>query len=366
MALFFEKKESFSVSAEQFSRYEKLLEEDKIDYAAEENESEIIITYPEKQHEKVEKIRDKIDQEDYENQEMTMEIDARIFKTYGLKILILLQKGLITVRLNEDRIGGQICCRRKNEHFLNELMVEKTEKDREKRQTGLDRSIAIAGKSTEKNKIPTVKIKVERYLKNEIERLLKINYSYFYEWSLTENGYEIEIREVDQERFYAQYMIALAAFSLEHSHLKKVLQPDKSKAINPDQAAHPEELEKKKKKKLTRSKSMLVRLTPEEYDFVQTKIDKSGHKQSDYLRAQVMYGSVNEVPASMEAIETLNELKSLVKEMGRIEGMIAKTIKVHEKSYFLSKEEMQELKKEVADLKQFKQEVRNKIREWYG
>lgn len=366
MALFFSKKESFSVASEQFARYEKLLKESEIDYTAEENESEIIITYPEKQHEKVEKIRDEIDQEDYENQEITMEIDARIFKTYGLKILMLLQKGLISVRLNEDRTGGQICCRRKNEHFLNELMVEKTEKDREKRQSGLDRSIASAKKSTEKNKIPTVKIKVERYLKNEIERLLQINYSYFYEWSLTENGYEIEIREVDQERFYAQYMIALAAFSLEHSHLKKVLQPDKSKAINPDQAAHPEELEKKKKKKLTRSKSMLVRLTPAEYDFVQTKIDKSGHKQSDYLRAQVMYGSVNEVPASMEAIETLNELKNLAKEFGRVEGMIAKTIRVHEKSYFLSAEEMLELKNEVKELRKIKKEIKEKVNEWYS
>lgn len=365
MALFFGKKESFSVASEQFARYEKLLKENEIDYTAEENESEIIITYPEKQHEKVEKIRDEIDQEDYEDQEMTMEIDARIFKTYGLKILMLLQKGLITVRLNEDMSGGQICCRRKNEHFLNELMVEKTEKDREKRQSGLDRSIASAKKSTEKNKIPTVKIKVERYLKNEIERLLQINYSYFYEWSLTENGYEIEIREADQERFYAQYMIALAAFSLEHSRLQKVLQPNKDKAINPEQATHPEELEQKKKK-LTRNKSMLVRLTQAEYDLVQKNIDKSGHKQSDYLRSQVMYGSVNEVPASMEAIETLNELKNLAKEFGRVEGMIAKTIRVHEKSYFLSAEEMLDLKNEVKELRKIKKEIKEKVNEWYS
>ena len=366
MALFFAKKESFSVASEQFARYEKLLKENEIDYSAEENESEIIITYPEKQHEKVEKIRNEIDQEDYENEEMSMEIDARIFKTYGLKILMLLQKGLIAVRLNADRTSGRVCCRRKNEHFLDELMVEKTEKDREKRQTGLDRSIAIAGKSIKKNKIPTVKIKVERYLKNEIERLLQINYAYFYEWSLTENGYEIEIREADQERFYAQYMIALAAFSLEHSLLQKVLQPDKSMAINPEKAVHPEELEQKKKKKLTRSKSMLIRLTPTEYDLVQTKIDKSGHKQSDYLRAQVMYGNVNEVPASMESIETLNELKNLAKEFGRVEGMIAKTIRVHEKSYFLSAEEMLDLKNEVKELRKIKKEIKKKVNEWYS
>lgn len=365
MALFFAKKESFSVASEQFARYEKLLKESEIDYTAEENESEIIITYPEKQHEKVEKIRDKIRQEDYENKTMSNVIDSRIFRTYGLGIFELMREGIISVKLNEEKTGGWIICKRKNEKYLMDLQMKEAEKSSGEKLNSIDSKIGMAGRSTEKNKIPTVKIKVERYLKNEIDRLLQLNFNEFYQWILDDDGYKIEIRERNLIKFYEQYMIALAIFEADQERLRDVLQPDKSKVINPEQAAHPEEREPKKKK-LTRNKSMLVRLNQTEYDYVQTKIDKSGQRQSDYLRAQIMYGSVNQVPESMESIETLNELKNLVKEIGRIEGMIAKTIKVHEKSYFLSKEEMQELKKEVADLKQFKREVKGKIREWYG
>ena len=311
---------------------------------------------------------EEIYQEELQEDEIwDIDIDTRLFRTYGLGVFKLLQDGIIWGTLNEEKTGGILSYYKKDEHFLDDLEGEERNKNSQDKVNSLDGKIGIAGRSTDRNRIPTIKIKIERYLKDDIERLLKIKFAgEFYKWNTTESGYEIEIKEERKVAFYVQYMIALIAFEADQGRLQELLQPDKTKIIPEEKAVHPEEREQKKRKKLTRNKSMLVRLNQNEYDFVQNKIDKAGCTQADYLRAQIMYGSVNQMPKSMEAIETLNELKSLVKEMGRIEGMIAKTIKVHEKSYFLSKEEMQELKEEVADLKQFKRKVKGKIREWYG
>jgi hypothetical protein len=311
---------------------------------------------------------EEIYQEELQEDEIwDIDIDTRLFRTYGLGIFKLLQDGIIWGTLNEEKTGGILSYYKSDEHFLDELEEEERNKNSQNKVNSLDGKIGIAERSTDRNRIPTTKIKIERYLKDDIERLLKIKFAgEFYKWNMTESGYEIEIKEERMIAFYVQYMIALINFETDQERLQELLQPDKTKIIPEEKAVHPEEREQKKRKKLTRNKSMLVRLNQNEYDFVQNKIDKAGCTQADYLRAQIMYGSVNQMPKSMEAIETLNELKSLVKEMGRIEGMIAKTIKVHEKSYFLSKEEMQELKEEVADLKQFKRKVKGKIREWYG
>lgn len=311
---------------------------------------------------------EEIYQEELQEDEIwEIDIDTRLFRTYGLGIFKLLQDGIIWGTLNEEKTGGILSYYKKDEHFLDDLEDEERNKKSQNKVNSLDGKIGIAGRSTDRNRIPTIKIKIERYLKDDIERLLQINFAgEFYKWDTSESGCEIEIKEERMIVFYVQYMIALINFESDQERLQELLQPDKTKIIPEEKAVHPEEREQKKRKKLTRNKSMLVRLNQNEYDFVQNKIDKAGCTQADYLRAQIMYGSVNQVPESMEAIETLNELKSLVKEMGRIEGMIAKTIKVHEKSYFLSKEEMQELKEEVADLKQFKRKVKGKIREWYG
>lgn len=311
---------------------------------------------------------EEIYQEELQEDEIwDMDIDTRVFKTYGLGILKLLQNGIIWGTLNEEKTGGILSYYKKDEHFLDDLEDEEHNKKSQNKVNSLDGKIGIAGRSTDRNRIPTIKIKIERYLKDDIERLLQINFAgEFYKWDTSESGCEIEIKEERMIVFYVQYMIALIAFEADQERLQELLQPDKAKAITPDQGVHPEEREQKKRKKLTRNKSMLVRLNQNEYDFVQKKIDKSGQKQSDYLRAQIMYGNVNQVPASMESIDTLNELKNLAKEFGRVEGMIAKTIRVHEKSYFLSAEEMLDLKNEVKELRKIKKEIKEKVNEWYS
>lgn len=311
---------------------------------------------------------EEIYQEELQEDEIwDMDIDTRIFKTYGLGIFELLRDGIIWGTLNEEKTGGILSYYKSDEHFLDELEDKERNKNSQNKVNSLDGKIGIAGKSTDRNRIPTIKIKIERYLKDDIERLLKIKFAgEFYKWNTIESGYEIEIKEERKVAFYVQYMIALIAFEADQERLQELLQPDKTKIIPEEKAVHPEEREQKKRKKLTRNKSMLVRLNQNEYDFVQNKIDKAGCTQADYLRAQIMYGNINQVPSSMESIETLNELKNLAKEFGKVEGMIAKTIKVNEKSYFLSAEELQELQMEVRELRKIKREIRDKVREWYS
>lgn len=311
---------------------------------------------------------EEIYQEELQEDEIwDIDIDTRVFRIYGLGIFKLLQDGIIWGTLNEEKTGGILSYYKKDEHFLDDLEDEERNKKSQNKVNSLDGKIGIAGRSTDRNRIPTIKIKIERYLKDDIERLLQINFAgEFYKLDTSESGCEIEIREERMIVFYVQYMIALINFESDQERLQELLQPDKTKAISADRGVHPEEREQKKRKKLTRNKSMLVRLNQNEYDFVQKKIDKSGQKQSDYLRAQIMYGNVNQVPASMESIDTLNELKNLAKEFGRVEGMIAKTIRVHEKSYFLSAEEMLDLKNEVKELRKIKKEIKEKVNEWYS
>lgn len=311
---------------------------------------------------------EEIYQEELQEDEIwDMDIDTRVFKTYGLGIFKLLQDGIIWGTLNEEKTGGILSYYKKDEHFLDDLEDEEHNKKSQNKVNSLDGKIGIAGRSTDRNRIPTIKIKIERYLKDDIERLLQINFAgEFYKLDTSESGCEIEIREERMIVFYVQYMIALINFESDQERLQELLQPNKTKAISADRGVHPEEREQKKRKKLTRNKSMLVRLNQNEYDFVQNKIDKAGCTQADYLRAQIMYGNINQVPSSMESIETLNELKNLAKEFGKVEGMIAKTIKVNEKSYFLSAEELQELQMEVRELRKIKREIRDKVREWYS
>lgn len=310
---------------------------------------------------------EEIYQEELQEDEIwDMDIDTRIFRTYGLGIFELLQDGIIWGTLNEEKTGGILSYYKSDEHFLDDLEDEERNKNSQNKVNSLDGKIGIAGRSTDRNRIPTIKIKIERYLKEDIDRLLKIKFTgEFYKWHMTESRYEIEIKEERILSFYVQYMIALIAFETDQERLQELLQPDKTKIIPEEKVVHPEEREQKKRKKLTRNKSMLVRLNQNEYDFVQSKIDKAGCTQADYLRAQIMYGSVNQVPASMESIDTLNELKNLAKEFGKVEGMIAKTIRVHEKSYFLSAEEMLDLKNEVKELRKIKKEIKEKVNEWY-
>ena len=363
-ALFFPKKKpklSIEIDKKNAPVYEKFLSEIDFEYEFSEDENGYFILIPEKQKSKFEEIHSQIKQYIHDEKVDRKELSVSDIDQFGIEnILYMIDEGIIKIEMQGK--NPIICLKNKNRKAFEQI---KNSVKPEQKSNQLDSKIFGANKIRNENAVQTVLISIERHLKNELDNLLDGNISLrFHKWIDTDEDLKIQIYADKKSDFYFCYLIAKTKFDEAHSAAEAILKAEKHKAIDPKDAKHPEDIEKKKRKNNGRTASMIIRITPEEKEKIQEDIKKSGHKQSDYLREQVLNGCIKELPHTVEQLEAIQTLRELTKEMGRVEGMIAKTIRINEEMHAISPAELEELKAENKELKKLKNEIRKAFRAW--
>lgn len=116
---------------------------------------------------------------------------------------------------------------------------------------------------------------------------------------------------------------------------------------------HSEVLEKYKQEKdkktkndkryLGRTKQIKVRFTPEEYEKLQKKIEKSGKKQGDFIREMLLEGQVKSYPSHAADILLQEEIKKIKTYLGKISGQIFSIMKATKEGATLTEEQYKKL-----------------------
>lgn len=109
-----------------------------------------------------------------------------------------------------------------------------------------------------------------------------------------------------------------------------------------------------------------TRLSDTELDSFEVLVKASGLSQADYIRGMVLHGSVNITQTSFTDAKTLETLIQLSADLGKIAGMIRKTIIVNKEFTVLTFEDKAHLEHQIRSLRQLQSYIQTLAEDIHG
>ena len=115
-----------------------------------------------------------------------------------------------------------------------------------------------------------------------------------------------------------------------------------------------------------RTHQIKTRLSDDELDTFEMLVKASGLTQGEYIRGMVLNGCLEVTQTSLMDAQALEKLIALSAELGRVAGMIRKTVIVNKEFTVLSNTDMQQLEHHIRSLRKLQIYVQSLAEEIHG
>lgn len=248
-------------------------------------------------------------------------------------------------RLNEelfDAIAEQ-------EQAMNQMTESDSPRSLSSRVLGAEERINSVNNSSITNASRYNRIYVQEIFKDDLVAQMIDAGIQNYELDKDERGYFVRAPEDVIKKIDAIHKGLLTSIANQDEPQKqepKVPAPDSRKKPGP--------------KKMNRDIRYQLRFTEEEMKQLDERVKASGKRKGDFGREMLLNGYVKTV--TIEGMLAIQELQTMASQLGKLTGAMVKFMQQTKDSPYLSKEERDEIQREINNMKKLRSDIRKEIK----
>ena len=146
-----------------------------------------------------------------------------------------------------------------------------------------------------------------------------------------------------------------------------ILSIEEQKRLDEENAKPPTEKKiSPKRKTLGRTNEVKVRLTDDEKKLLEGRVWASGMKQGEFVRQAILHEKIETRSVLAADARTMSELMKMGSELGKIGGLIKKTVTTNKEFAIFTPEEKSQFEKQMRDLETLRREIQKVVQDIYG